>query len=388
MSRKSKIENNEINLIELMQIIWNGKWKIAIVIIITFIATIGYKSNQAISFTAKTEIKPVTSLEINKYYGLNNLFIKNKTNIEFQKIYDSQKITRSRLYNLYLDILREKSIFEDAIRKYKLLDDSQYDDEKKYNDSITKLASSIKILAPVNETDKIRKLEVSNHTISFNYDDEDKWKSVLKYSDELANKLVKKFIADQYKKLISNFKKDKMYQLQDLSVKINNSISDYDREIFDRLAFLKEQSEIARQLQIKNIIESLELGNDKILLANRDKDVPFYLRGYEAIDKEIELISKRKNVYSFVEDLFKLEKEKRKIEQDKFIERIEIELQSSPIASNSKFLAASISYPSTKFEYKNTIRTFIPMLIGLIIGVIYVIISSAFKSQNVSVKRN
>jgi LPS O-antigen subunit length determinant protein (WzzB/FepE family) len=62
MVKNSKIDNDEINLIELMCILWEGKWKIAVAVIISLIAVISYQSTKTKNFTAITEIKPISDL--------------------------------------------------------------------------------------------------------------------------------------------------------------------------------------------------------------------------------------------------------------------------------------------------------------------------------------
>ena len=54
MVKNSQIDNDEINLIELMQTVWEGKWKIAVVVVISFIAAISYQSTKTKNFTAIT----------------------------------------------------------------------------------------------------------------------------------------------------------------------------------------------------------------------------------------------------------------------------------------------------------------------------------------------
>ena len=63
MIKNSKIDNDEINLIELMYTLWGGKWKIAVVVVISLIAVISYQSTKTNNFTAITEIKPIADLE-------------------------------------------------------------------------------------------------------------------------------------------------------------------------------------------------------------------------------------------------------------------------------------------------------------------------------------
>ena len=410
MVNNSKTDNDEINLIELMYTLWKGKWKIAATVVISLIAVISYQSIKINNFTAITEIKPLGFLETNKFFELNNLITNtnntnnnnnnnnNNTDTDTDTDTDTNervdvavkinKITSSRLLDLYLYILNDKSLFEDAIRKFNLLEASQYNNEKEYSEAIIRLASSVKILSPsVSANEKKGKLENSYHTINFSYHDAEKWKSVLTYLDEFINKLAKKTLIDEYSNNLLFLKNKKNNQLEDISIKINNGLIDYDREMNDRLAYLVEQSAIARKLGIaKNTIEVQTFGNQNALLSNVQTDSPFYLRGYEAIDKEIQLIELRENKNAFIEGLFELEKKKRAIEQDQNIERFELALQSSLLAKNNKFSAASIKVISTKFEYKDDKNLVLTIVISLIVGIFYALSSNAFQSFRVSKK--
>ena len=443
MVKNSQIDNDEINLIELMQTVWEGKWKIAVVVVISFIAAISYQSTKTKNFTAITEIKPVSSLALNKYIVLNNTIKLTDTDSNF----NFQKITESNLSNLYIEILNDKSIFEDAMHKLNFLDASQYSDEQEYNEAIIKLASSIKILSPSIDKRKVGNLEISYYTINFIHDDVKKWKNVLIYVDELVNQTVNQNLVKDYNSTLSFLKQDQVYQLEklktliantqidfdkemkkfelnqefqleDIQTKIDNALVDYDRKTVDRLAFLREQASIARKLEIaKNTIETQMFSTKNTVVANIKTDTPFYLRGYEAIEKEIELIEVRDNKQAFVsglleleqvkrsleqdktllrveknkvflDTLIELEKKLRAIEQDKTIERIELAFQATPLANNNEFSATSTNVLSTKFEYKdNKILVLAAIVIGLIVGVLYVLTSNAFQSHRVSRKK-
>ena len=440
MVKNSEIDRNEINLIELMQTIWKGKWKIAAAVVISFIVAISYQSSQTKNFTAITEIKPENSSAINKYIVLNNTI--KLTDIDSK--FNFQEIKKSNLLNLYIDILNDKSIFEDAMHKLNFLDATQYSDEQKYNEAIIKLASSVKILSPLNNKE-VGNLEISYPTINFIHHDDKKWKNALIYVDELANQLVKKKLSEDYNSTLLSLKQSKVYQLEklktlmtnteidfykemkkfemnrefqleDIQIKIDNILIDYDRKTVNRLAFLREQASIARTLGIaKNTIVSESFGNNSVV-TNIKTDTAFYLRGYEAIEKEAELIALRDDKQAFVDGLLKLEQEKRSleqdktllraeknkifldslielekkqraIEQDKSMQRIEIAFQATLLANNNEFSATSTNVLSTKFEYKDNKILVLAIVIGLIVGVLYVLISNAFQSQRVSRKK-
>ena len=445
MTKNSQKDNDEINLIELIQTVWKGKWKIAVAVVISLIAVISYQSTQTKNFTAITEIKPVSSFTLNKYIVLDNTIKLTNTNTNTNSNFNFQKITESNLLNLYIDILNDKSIFEDAMHKLNFLDASQYSDEQEYNEAISRLASSVKIFSPLISKKNEGNLEISYYSINFIHDDAKKWKNALIYVDEIANQLVKKKLLEAYNNALSSLKQSKVYQLENLKTlmtntkidfdkeikkfemnrefqlednqtKIDNALVDYDRKTADRLAFLREQASIARKLEIaKNTIESQSFGTNSVV-TNIKTDTAFYLRGYEAIEKEIEIIGSRDDKQAFVDGLLKLEIEKRSfeqdktllrveknkifldtlielekkqraIEQDKTIEQIELAFQSTPLANNNEFSAVEVKILATKFKYKDNKILVIAIVIGLIVGVFYVLIFNAFQTQRVSRKK-
>ena len=410
MTKNSQIDNEEINLTELMFIVWKGKWKIAIAVIISLIALTGYQSTKVNNFTAINEIKPISYSELNRYLTFNNLIINananaisnsnpnfSSTSNEDVKVNNDakiagklSKITSSKIFDLYLDVLEDKSVFADAMIKFNLLEASQYNNDQEYNDAITKLASSIKIFSPIATVSaKKGNLETSYHTINFVHHDAEKWKSLLMYVDESASKIAKKILVEKYNSTLSFLQKKRKYELQDITIKINNYLIDYEREVSDHLAYLREQAAIAKRLGIaKNTIEVQTFGNQNASVSNIQTDSSFYLRGYEAIDKEIELIELRNNKKAFIKGLFKLEKKKRAIKQDQTIERIKLIFQSDLLADSKKFSAGSIKATTTKFEYNDNKNMLVmTIVIALMAGIFYVIISNEFQSQRVSRKK-
>ena len=438
MTKNSQKDDVEIDFIELMLTVWRGKWKIAVTVIISLIAITSYQSFQTKQYTVITEIKPIDKLAMNKYVFFNNTIRQNNFNF--------QKITKLSLLNLYIDTLNDKSVFEDAMLKLNFLDASQYSDEQTYNDAIIKLASSVKILTPLVDIKKLGKLEISYHTVNFIHDDVKKWQNVLIYADEIANQIVKKKILENYKNSLSFLKHNKEYQieiikkliintqidfdyemkkldmirefqLEDIQTKIDNAMVDYDRETVNRLAFLREQEAIARKLKVaKNTIEAQTFSSQNGMVANIETNTPFYLRGYEAIEKEIELIQARDDKRAFVKGLLKLEQEKRSleqdrtllrvekntvfldsfielkkkqraIEQDKTIEQIELAFQLTPLANNNEFSAAFAKVLTSKFENNNNNNLVPTIMIALIAGIFYVLISNKFQSHRVFKKK-
>jgi len=119
------------------------------------------------------------------------------------------------------------------------------------------------------------------------------------------------------------------------------------------------------------------------MIANVKTDTPFYLRGYEAIEKEIELIKSRTNKEAFVKGLVELEQNQRTLKQDKMLERAESLFASTPILNTTDFSAVSVTVNATTFETKSKkmLMLALAVVIGGMVGVIYVLISSAVRNR-------
>ena len=390
--------NDEINIIDLVRVVWEGKWKI-ISIIIILIIFVFYKnqSNTIKYFNASTTLRGIPTLEENKYTVFNRQLeekIEEKIEQEIEEdntIYTSViDISKLRLLNLFTEILNERKVFEDAIVKYDLLDKSQYSNEQDYQEDIIKLASTIKVILPISETNTVGGgKEVAYRTIEFKHHDIQKWKAALEFINNEANKTLKKNLQDEFKRKIQIKKNEQKYKIEDLTRRIENIIIDFDRDTSDRILYLEEQSSIAKKLEIaNNTIEVQTFGNTNTLLSNIKVNSPFYLRGYEAIDKEIDLIKTRKNKLAFIQGLKDLERERRDFQQDKTLERLEKSFLSTPLADSNSFYGASINVPSTKIIYINRDQSLIlTSLIGLFIGIFYVFIYNAISSKKIKKKK-
>ena len=127
-----------------------------------------------------------------------------------------------------------------------------------------------------------------------------------------------------------------------------------------RLDYLREQSAIAKELNIiDNQIDNVNLSQSSVSLRINTADIAYYLRGYKAIDKEIELIENRDY------QTFKL---------------IEQELNSLK-AENIKLADYNIYLMDVKLLKDTKLILAISILFGLIVGIFYVLITNAFQAK-------
>ena len=114
------------------------------------------------------------------------------------------------------------------------------------------------------------------------------------------------------------------------------------------------------------------------VVTNVKIDNPLYLRGYVAIEEEINLIKGRKDKSAFMKDLFKLEQEKRKLEQDETLDRAMILFNKTPLNEND-FKSTIVKVAATDFVTNNKRNLYyaLALVLGGMIGVVFVLISKA-----------
>ena len=375
--------DDEIDLLSLFETIWDGKWKIVFIVAVSLLLVLGFSIVKPKStFTATTVIKPITSDEFDKYI-LFNLSVNNFEKEE--KLKNIFEITPNFLLSLYVEEIEKGSLLETGIDKYNLINKDDFDSEDNYKDAIEKFVSEIEVLKPIKEKKEIR----LHHILRAEYNNEDKWKDLLTFVDEEANKKVKANIISRFKTIVSVQQQKKNFAIKDMELKIDNIKKDYERITKNRLVFLTEQAAIARKLDIeKNTNDSQNLATQYTFNKNlKDEkifmiDNPFYLRGYLAIEEEIKQINARKDKAAFIDDLYELEKQKRELEQDETIKRAEDLFNKTPINQND-FQATIVKVAATDYKTNNKTRLYyaLAIVLGGMIGVVYVLIANAFRNR-------
>ena len=418
--------DDEIDLFQLFETIWEGKW---LIVAITAVATlIGgvFAFTRPAEFVSTTDIRPVTTAQIAEYSASNALGF-------FQ-------VERGQLRNLFIEQFQERSVFERAARKVELLNRGDFESSEAYEEAIIQLAASVELLQPDSDDENPR-LEL-NWQLVFEGTDEGRWLNALAFAKQQATDNVRDQLIERFDTAVSVAQQKRSFQLEDLTTqiefttadfdtsmralelrqgfavedlttKIENARADYQRKTQDRLAFLTEQAAIARQLGVaKNTLEAQTFASTNGVVANVKTDTPFYLRGYEAIEKEIELINSREETDAFVSGLFELQSELRALEQDQTLARaernkefldkvLELERQkralerdpltqraqelfaTTPIVNPDQFVAVQMNVLGSDIQSKSKRMLIVALsvVLGGMIGVLYVLIRSGMRNR-------
>ena len=119
------------------------------------------------------------------------------------------------------------------------------------------------------------------------------------------------------------------------------------------------------------------------IVTNIKSEDSYYLKGYEMIEKEINLINSRENEKLFISNLIELEKSKRAILQNKKDERLKFLFSETPVANKNSFIAAKIDSLTTVYKSEQSLTKIlsISFMIGLIVSLIHLFLSNIIYSR-------
>jgi len=353
MKKKPFDSNNEIDLIELIEIFWNEKIKIVLITIILVVITYGYnqlppKSKpQEQLYKNLLTINPANTSEFIKfaplYHQLNFSSVQQTDNLKIIK----QQILQEFLIEL-LDF--EELVYVLGNNKSVLEEVSNLTDEEK----TIKLFNYAKLLTVATPDEQLSG-NPKKYLISFVWKDPNETKEILDQTIKLV---------------IINLKKNIFNGLEDmLEIKEANMKN----EDLIRIQFLREQSLIAKELglednQVDNFSSSSSQYNLSLNINNNN--IAYYLRGYKAIDKEINIIKDRN--YTGLLSL----KNKLKDLKKSDVEWIKYNVN----LLDSKLLPKNIS------KNLETIPLYLSILFGLIIGLFYAYIYKVIQSRKITKK--
>ncbi len=408
-----KIVSDEIDLLGFILILWKNKIKIFLITALFVITMLLYQSTKikttTISkITAITEIRPVTSFDEAKYEAY-NFYIKKMNQLEIIKDLEIKDLQRAReninksfigveinkvyLLELFIDQIRKNDFISKIAKKSNLIKTENYESSEAYEKAINELVNSIKIVSP--EYHEKTGERLTNWKIIFDTYNISNWNNFLKLLNESANKEIQIFLRDTFEDYKASKEKLIKYEIEDIEIKILDELENYEKQMINRIAFLTEQAAIARKLEIaktnltSNTFRSQTFSTESGIITNLRTETPYYMRGYEMIEKEIDLIKNRNNQKSFNDSLIQLESKKNLLRQNRDNERIQSLLEDTPILKSNSFSAAKILFEKTMSSRKgfskadnNKKMIILSGIIGVIFAIFYVIISAAIQKRN------
>jgi len=341
MKKNTPLHDDEIDLIALFKILWDNKIKIILITIISFLIGLGYSYQLPNNYLHSLTISKSYSSQFIKLNSIVNLIRTNQSN-QSNQFYElnqtpSSKIVLDRFinelqdYEEFLSNLKNTKKFKDNIKNLSI------EDQEKV---LFKYVKLLQIVKP--------KKKETDYKLNLKWHDTEE---VIKIFQDTLNLVMNNVIKSIFEQLKQTLEFEKKMILQNDKKKLD---------------FLLEQSSIAKELNISdNQLKSTNFYQSNLSLnINNISDIAYYLRGYRAIDKEIELIQNR---------------------DYQFLELIEQEINEFK-DTDTKLVDYNIYLIETKSLKNMKLILMISIIVGLIIGVFYVLISNAFKPLTASNK--
>ena len=373
---KKNQASDEINLLEIFLTIIDNKIKIILITVLTVAVVFGLKNiagNLAKQSKFTTNIKAISIFEETRNYQGLNLDVDTKI----------LELNRFTLFDVFLKIFESEK--KELVKNFNFIKRENYENEETYKAALDQIVSSIKIVKFEEDIADNKKLEKAAIVFfSQNEDTSNKWGEFLNTLEYSVNNLTQKYLKELIVNKIDNAKTARQNKVEDIENEIKTNLKYYELEIKSRLSFLEEQAKIAREGNVESEkVTPSSFGSNYSINYNEDGLLSlYYLKGYRVIEKEIELIKKREDPYFFAKGIPNLEARKIKLESDQGIVRVEAKIKQTPIFDDNNFLGGSLETTSIEliknnFDFSTRKWIILASLIGLIIGVFYVLISNA-----------
>ena len=386
-------QNDEIDLFSIFETLWDGKWKIIFLIFISSIAGISISFFTPNAFKVTTKLKESNKDLYNNYKYLNNILqINNNQETKKFDVFNNYKVNTTILNRLKLEktdfsnseefkvdnvLIFEMFIneFNDYEEMISVLSKNDFVKEKIKNlnvedkrKALINFAKNFNIIKTSKKGDKSWQISFLWHEVSegsfmftkaLNLTLNNVQKSLSKKIDNIANSID---LENQRKKGSLNIVLKSMRELNKL-----NSIK--------RIRYLVEQSDIAKVLGIeKNQLDKLNI---------ESPNYPYYLRGFKAIDKELDLIKSRSNEDNDLMSLgyFEIKRELILIENDIRSKQLRDANQSIKKDDISKWVSFNLELAKVESIKKPNLYIFFSIILGGILGTFYVLIAEAFRKR-------
>lgn len=361
-------DTGEIDLVELMLTVWRGKILIFIVSIGFCIAAGVYIHFSPKSIKAELPLLPLADQQMINYQTYNAVA--------------QEPISSESLFSAFISSLKYKDVVYRAARSIDLFSEADFENSADEDLAYHDFANQVVLLEA--EPEK----QIFFKRLAFNVENKDDAYNFAVALTKEANEYIQDVLNDKINAQIDGALQSREFQIRDLKNESDRLTEDYQDNIDQRLAFLNEQSKIAKSLGLANpALNSTDFSEVVSVVTTPDGSTPFYLRGYTAIDKEIELIKSRYDETMYIPQLKELNAKIRRLEDVTALERHRELWRLLPL-NGTKFAATSTFSNNMVFVNNNPgafLILALAFIMGALLGTIAVLFRNAVSKYQISV---
>ncbi len=372
------VARDEVDLVELLKALWTKKWFIArITTAVAILFTLAHALTPE-TFDSELRITALTEVQMAGYQMLNN------TPGISKAIYaDGQIIGQS-------GVIQSKAMFEafeNQVGLGKAFSQAHVELDPQVSEFKGTENEFAQYLALIGQSYDFKRQEGSETTgtLLFKTKNPELAKAITEHAIFSINENIRIESLKALESLSRSISTSLSFELEEVKTEIENEIFKNQIAVNARRAKLRENAAIARQIgNARGEAPSISEINLAI-----DKKSPLYLRGYEALEKEIALLDERGTGVAslpFIDAYPELAFRKRNLETDARLERIASGLNISPLNSQETFKAIDFDLGTLVFK-PTTSGIFVSILgalIGALFAVLFVLTSRAFAARQMS----
>jgi len=380
MSEVRPTYDDEIDLFQLFKTLWDGKWKI---ISTTFVAAvIGVVSSvvKPNSFEVSTPFQIAKPSVFLPYTTLNSLLKEkglyfdkeiNESGYKFDResVFDAV-VFEFNDYEEMVDVLSENEFVKQSIKGL---------DDRQKQKALIGFAKKFIIVPTSNNEEKWH--------LKFEWHNDYEGRSLFSLALQKTLINLQKTLKNNIDELAKSIERQNSYQLENLQNDLNVIKQNEKENLKKRIIFLNEQYSIAMELGIEtnklNANALSQNSQNQISLSINPNNVPYYLRGSKAIKKEIVLIENRseEDILLMANDNFKVNKQIALIQNDNSSSQLKNAAKLIESDNPNDWVMFDMQLADAKSQKKSTLYIALSIVLGGMVGVIYVLISNVIRKS-------
>ncbi|QGG81238.1 hypothetical protein GH975_11945 [Litorivicinus lipolyticus] len=374
--------DDEIDLFQLVETVWDGKWLIALFTAGAMALGGGFLALAPTTYTGDVQLQPQSQAYMSQFSSLYNISSIGDVTAGRSNA-DSQDLVQQRGVALQLTAEDLRTTF---IREFEDYAEVRAQTSSVFADELSGVEPSKRALAALAMAKDFKIARPGknqeNYRLTFEAPSEAGGLEVL------ARALPEVYAgaASQIRQNIENFKvatlAGAVNELAAVEAALQAKVRAYEYETTSRVAFLREQAEIARELGIAQgtSVRVLTPDSSDSSVAVRAEE-PLYERGYRALEKEISLIQNRspEAFGHYIAGYRELVEQRELLLSDTRVAQIERALGQLPLGEGFTPVVIDLELMDVKSNRKTSLVLALSLVLGGMVGVLFVLIRSGYR---------
>ena len=379
ITESSKQNNDEIDLFELFETLWRGKWKIIVTTVIATLVGVAFSLSKPNLYEVSASIENGDSSVFIKYIPINDVIKDNGLNLTDENL-NGYVINAPTILSMFIDEFNDYEIMINVVSNDEFVGQSIKDlDEDDKRKALIKYAKLFVITPPSkNET---------NWTLSFEWHNDEEGKRLFNEALTLILISAKTTLLNDIDQLATSIEIKNQHELEYWYNELNLLEQKQKETHNQRILYLVEQSAIAKELGIDtNTLDANALArtpSSGISLNISSNTVPFYLRGFKALDKELSIMrgrTKKERLLMATEYVVVINKII-SLENDLSASQLKNSLKSIENDNTNDWVQFNLTLADSKSQKNSKLYVALSIVLGGMLGAMYVLISNTIRKR-------